>query len=480
VKLSTGKLFWKFFIFFFVAQLISVLIVSALVWTHNQEEEKSRQIENSPPARTLVQAMSSILRYGGAIGATETLQEWLKNHPNHKVFVADQQQKELLGRKITNEVWQEVLKDQNTSPAVKKVTLENGETYFVFVPEQRQFRPEMVGQMEMMNLNQSHPPPNANEGPDGPPGPPGMHGPPPNRELFPLVPLLIGVLSSLISASILAWNFSKPIKTLDNAFGEVAKGNLDTSVSNSMGNRHDELSDLGLRFDQMVRQLKALVESQTRLLHHVSHEMRTPLTRLQIAIDLFKQNPDKLQSSLDRMELEVTRMDKLMGDVLDFSRLDAGIKKIRKEPIAIGEIMDEIVADAVYEAEIRQIKIHYSGEGNAEINASAELLHRAIENVVRNAIKYSPENSEISIEVKPMQENKLEIAVTDQGPGVPETEIDKIFEPFYRASVTSKANGYGLGLTLTKQIIEVHEGKISAMNATGRGLRVVITLPLHT
>ncbi|HSH54788.1 MAG TPA: ATP-binding protein, partial [Methylotenera sp.] len=299
---------------------------------------------------------------------------------------------------------------------------------------------------------------------------------PRNRHLFPVVPLLAGVLASLIFAAILAWYFSKPIKQLRQAFASAANGSLDVRIGNAMGNRHDELADLGSAFDLMATRLGALMQSQTRLLHQVSHELRSPLARLQIAVGLARQQPEKLESSLTRIERESERMDSLVGELLELSRLESGVMKVEKEPIYIDELLTTVIEDARFEGMAKKIAIQYEQAGDVSVLGQQDLLHRAIDNVVRNALKYSEDESQVVISTLLKQDNII-IKVTDHGPGVAENELETIFQPFYRGSESHHKDGHGVGLAIAKQIIEAHGGSVMAKNQVAGGLSVEISLP---
>jgi two-component system OmpR family sensor kinase len=304
--------------------------------------------------------------------------------------------------------------------------------------------------------------------------PPDPHRP---KHFFPLIPILIGALASFIFAAILAWYFSKPIKQLQQAFASAANGNLDVRVGVSMGSRRDELVDLGNAFDVMAVRLGALLQSQTRLLHQVSHELRSPLARLQIAVGLARQQPEKLESSLARIERESERMDNLVGELLALSRLESGVIKLEKEPVNLNELLTTVLEDARFEGDTKQIYIDYVPQAEASVSllGQQDLLHRAFDNVVRNAIKYSDSQSHVSINSR-VENDTINITVNDQGKGVAEGELDLIFQAFFRGSNTNQTDGHGVGLAIAKQIIEAHGGTVSASNQVLGGLSIKITL----
>lgn len=305
---------------------------------------------------------------------------------------------------------------------------------------------------------------------------------PRHKRWFPLMPILVGAIASFIFAAILAWYFSKPIKRLRQAFASAANGNLDVRIGESMGTRRDELVDLGNAFDVMAVRLGALLQSQTRLLHQVSHELRSPLARLQIAVGLARQQPDKLESSLTRIERESVRMDDLVGELLALSRLESGVIKLDKERVNLNELLTTVIEDARFEGEAKKISIDYKMQletsgTSLSLLGQQDLLHRAIDNVVRNALKYSPSQSHVSIKTS-IENALIKIEVNDQGAGVAEDELEIIFQAFFRGSNTNQTDGHGVGLAIAKQIIEAHGGSIVARNISTGGLSVAIKLPV--
>lgn len=470
-----GKLYWKFFIFFFLAQLTAVTGVA--IWVANQNQEKfNSQIEMSPPARSLVDAASATLQFGGVEGLRALMGKWSRQ-PMPQVFAVNEQQEELLGRNVPDHIIQnarDLFERQQAgtktfSKALQKIKADDSHEYLLFVPAIK--RPHMQGDDSVR---------------------PQRHGKQyrifgfsihaRDKYLFPGIPLLAGIAASLLFAALLAWYFSKPIKQLKQAFASAANGNLDIRIRESMGSRRDELADLGQAFDLMATRLGALLQSQTRLLHQVSHELRSPLARLQIAVDLARRQPDKLESSLARIERESQRMDDLVGELLVLSRLESGAVQIEKEPVNLNELLLTIIEDARFEGDAKKVTIDYASQSGAvaseqvTLTGQQDLLHRAFDNVVRNAIKYSASQSHVSIETT-IENKRVTIAVSDQGAGVAADELDMIFQPFFRGSNTSQADGHGVGLAIAKQIIELHGGSIVASNLVTGGLSVAINLP---
>jgi signal transduction histidine kinase len=340
-----------------------------------------------------------------------------------------------------------------------------------------------------------HPVPNAQRMP--PPKPDGLRPPPPDQMpgpgfdhppakppqgrtpgVIPIEPLIANILVTLICAFGLAWYFSKPIRNLRSAFNAVAAGDLNVRVSPAMGQRRDELSDLGRDFDRMAQQLQALMNGQRHLLHDVSHELRSPLARLQVAVGIARQNPEKMVSLMDRIELESTRINEMVGELLTLSRLETGIQGAMNEQVAMDELLDTLVENARFEAGINGIEVGLTGDLHVMVQGKAELLYSAVENVVRNAIKYSPAQGFVSLNADfDAAASCLRLTIEDDGPGVPESELQRIFEPFFRSSNAGKAEGHGLGLAIAQRVVAAHGGKLWAANRPHVGLRIGIELP---
>jgi signal transduction histidine kinase len=307
-------------------------------------------------------------------------------------------------------------------------------------------------------------------------GGPGEHHP-----VVPPQPIIGGLVASAITAALLAWFMAKPIRSLRDAFTAAAGGDLDVRIAAKMGRGKDELTDLGRDFDRMVERLQTLIVGQRRLLHDVSHEMRSPLARMQAAIGLASQRPDSAREALDRIERESVRMDRLIGELLALARLQAGFTGKMDDDIDLRELLDVIIDDAALEARARGRSVTAQAAADGLVRGNAELLRRALDNVVRNAIKYSRDGGAVTVHAQPAPAARtVLIAIGDSGPGVPESDLAAIFEPFYRGTNGGSADGHGLGLAIAKRIIEAHAGTIRAENRAGGGLRVEITLPVRT
>ena len=326
------------------------------------------------------------------------------------------------------------------------------------------------------------PPPHFDERP-----PPDMDrpGPRPGGHVFPGprgIPykhLLTGLLASLLCAAGLAWYIARPIRQLRRAFAAAAAGQLETTIGAGMGGRRDELADLGQDFDHMMAQLRALMSAQQRLLHDVSHEMRSPLARLQAAIGLARQQPARTADSMDRIEREAERMNRLVGELLSLSRLEAGAQESR-DIVEVGELLEVICDDARFEVRDRDLTVDLAAEPDLLVRANPELLQRAIENVVRNALRFSPPGGVVRLEGRIADSDCCLIRIADNGPGVDPDQLSAIFQPFFRSAApagTPSSEGYGLGLAIARRVVLTVDGQIEAKNRPEGGLLVEIRLP---
>ncbi len=306
--------------------------------------------------------------------------------------------------------------------------------------------------------------------------------PHPIWHLFTIQGLLAAlVLSGLVCLG-LARYLSGPVRRLRTATQGLAGGNLAIRVGEVLGRRRDELGGLGRDFDRMADRVQMLIESQQRLLRDVSHELRSPLARLQAALGLARQRTDgRANEELDRIEREAERLNELIGQVLSLARLDGGANDGSREPVELAALIDTIKADAAFEAGQRARQVVSLRSVPLTIDGHPELLHSAIENVVRNAVHYTAEGTAVAIALdEDTADRQAVITVRDHGPGVDEALLVKIFDPFFRASEARDraSGGHGLGLAIARRAITLHGGTIAAANRADGGLAVTIRLPL--
>jgi signal transduction histidine kinase len=282
----------------------------------------------------------------------------------------------------------------------------------------------------------------------------------------------------------LARHITAPIRHIRAATHRLAAGHLGARVGGDAANRGDELADLSREFDHMAEQIEALISSQRRLIADISHELRSPLARLTVALGLtrLRANPESV-SGLDRIELEAGRLDGLIGSLLRLARLESGSENIGHESFDLGALVREVVADADFEAQSLQRHVRILRADHCTASGNRQLLASAIENVIRNAISYTPEGTAVHVTVENGaggDSGYALVRVRDHGTGVPESSLGDIFLPFYRVgdSRDRSSGGSGLGLSITDRAIRLHGGNVKAVNCPDGGLAVELRLPL--
>jgi two-component system sensor histidine kinase CpxA len=295
-----------------------------------------------------------------------------------------------------------------------------------------------------------------------------------------VIGLIATLLVSAIVCLLLARYLSDPVRHLRAATRSIAAGDLSVRVASLVGRRRDELSLLAVDFDAMAERLRTLLESQRQLLRDVSHELRSPLARLQIALGLARRPQANLEQELDRIEREAQRLDELIGEILSLSRLEDPTRTLSAESVNLPELLEALADNARLEAEPRWVRVDLVAPVALTLEGDRELLFRALENVVRNAISYSPQGALIQLSLRQREQDAV-IEITDQGPGVPSELLDRIFEPFFRVGKAREhdSGGHGIGLAITARVVALHRGTVRARNVPAGGLQVEITLPLH-
>ena len=314
-----------------------------------------------------------------------------------------------------------------------------------------------------------------------------MSGQPPPRPLrrFPFPPdfwlqmLITFVVSGLVCYG-LSWRITAPVRKLRAAVQGLALGDLATRVSVSGEATGDELSDLGRDFNLMAVRIEKLVTAHKQLVRDVSHELRSPLARQNVALGIArKQSPPSAEPALDRIEQEGERLNLLIGELLTLSQLEGGVAGERAE-VDLAELADEVVRDADFEACAGNRRVHFSPAAALVLQGNREMLRRALENVVRNAVRYTPVGSSVEVRLERVAGPLAVLRVRDFGPGVPEGQLSDIFRPFYRVAEARdrQSGGTGIGLAITERIVTLHGGTVTAVNLPDTGLEVAIRLPL--
>ncbi|MCA9612687.1 MAG: HAMP domain-containing protein, partial [Myxococcales bacterium] len=291
--------------------------------------------------------------------------------------------------------------------------------------------------------------------------------------VIPFRILLIALVGGFV-AYWLARYLSRPLRQLREATHRISAGDLDVRVRSQLAGATEEVSSLGDDFDRMTERIAGLLESQRRLLRDVSHELRSPLARLGVALELARKSAEP-GPHLDRIEREAGRLDELIGQILALSRLESDERG--REPVELATLLETVVHDVDYEAKGSGREVTLVGAPEGTLHGRAEILRAAIENVVRNAVRFTPEGTAVEVSASEDADGFV-VRVRDHGPGVPEAELDAIFRPFYRVSTAREraSGGTGVGLAITERATRLHGGSASARNAEGGGLEVTLRL----
>jgi signal transduction histidine kinase len=298
--------------------------------------------------------------------------------------------------------------------------------------------------------------------------------------------LVIKALAAMLAGCLLCWllarSITAPIRTLQNAVRSLGEGDLSVRVSPKIPPRNDELTDLAHEFDRMAAQIESLRNEQHRLLADISHELRSPLTRLSISTELASRGD---LESLGRMRKDIIALDHLIEQILTLTRLEIQHQTRVQSRTPLNKLLLALVDDADFEAREQGKWVILDSQQPCSVSGEPGLLRSCLENVIRNAVRFTPVATAVRVGVQQGQRDKASVAIVtveDQGRGVPEESLDHIFEPFYRVSVSeddaSDNRGSGLGLSISERIVTLYGGTISAHNAVTGGLVVVIELPL--
>lgn len=411
------RLFWKLFLAFWLANCLTFLVGAGAFMLDELRGD-------TPALRSLLATELHMLqRYGEQAG--RQLLNVSPQAPDVQVGLYDEQGRLLAGRAVRHARFEQAVFDAQGQPLILRAS--------------------------------------AASGVDQPPRPRGMG------------PLLTGTLMSALFALLCSLYLTRPLAWLRAAMAQVAQGRFEVRVRPRLGRRRDEIVDLAEDCDRMAGQLKALVQAQQNLLHDISHELRSPLTRLHAAIGLLRQQPERPEM-LERIERESRRMDDLIEQLLTLARVQAQQGEGACVALDVVELLAQIVEDARFEAGIKQCRVLLQAQGPFPTHGHEELLYRAFENVIRNAVRYTAPGTEVRVEATLLAGERLQVCISDCGPGVAPARLQAIFEPFDRGSDTG-ADGFGLGLAIAQRAIALHQGEIAAQPGAEGGLRVLIELP---
>jgi two-component system sensor histidine kinase CpxA len=443
------SLFLRIFVLFWLAMALIVGASIATTFTIAAREYESPELQRRPNAA--IQA-SEVLDRGG-VGALKTWLQTNKNSiPDRDLFIIGSDGRDILGRHIPDIAARrlEAINREAATPsgnyrpsrAAPQIVAADGSLYTVlFSPR----RPSIFGALSLPAIS--------------------------------LTILGIALIVSAITSWWLAQHLSAPIRRIQAGARALASENLNIRVSGGLEDRKDEVAVLARDFDAMADQLRANRTATTQLLRDISHELRSPLARMRVALGLARQPPADVTRQLDRLEREIERLDSMISQVLKLARLHGVNARIEKESFELDEIIEEVVRDANFEGAVKHCTVNVQGSAKAAILGNRELLRSAIENVLRNAVRYSPTETPVDLSIARARSG-LEIAIVDHGPGVPPADLERIFEPFYRVAESRDrdSGGEGIGLAITAQVMKAHGGAARARNTPG-GFEVLLSLP---
>lgn len=439
-----GFLFWKILLGFWM----TFLLMSQLLWLGFQLYGKHHEPPENLAARRIVNLQMtsavSVLQRGGMEALNDMMADW--SNSDRRFFSVQ------VMRKPPQEIPKSTLERDLRSGEFPKEVIE-----WVTGADGQQYQLRYDVQALRKDSN--------------------MGGP---RRSFLNIPepfLVIGGGAGLLFSLLLAWNLTRPMRQLRVGFDRVSKGDLSVRLFPEMRRRYDELSVVARDFDAMVERLSVLVKAREELLHDVSHELRSPLARLQLATGLARQTPETVSQSLDRIDEEARRLDKMIGELLTLSRAEHETLPDEQYFDLLG-LLEAVANDARYEAQVPGVEILLCADNNTDytVKGDAKLIRSAVENVVRNALRFSLQGQQVKIVLR--QENGwLIITVSDQGPGVNADKLSSIFDPFVRVNSPLSGKGYGLGLSIVRKVLLAHQGEVSAINGKDGGLELILRLP---
>ena len=444
------RLFWKIFLPFWVAQalLLGVLYLRLHNRLHNENPWWVQ------PERRLVPSLAAqaVERYerSGQPALRELLdQTSMPRRSNY--WLLDANGNELSGRPLPREmvgIAQRALRHENMARPDEAVVI---------------VAPETTARAEYLLVAEIIPPPLAERVPGD-----------------ILWVLKLGTIISALMCLVIAHYLSKPIERLRNATNELARGNLDIRVGATIGKRRDEIADLVRDFDSMAGELRNQIQSERNLLSGVSHELRSPIARMRLALALARtSDASERNEMLDRIEQDTIHLDSMLERILTVARLENGQYKPKFEKLSLNEVLNEVVDDARFEAAATDATITCTNDAIVTINGDPGLLRSAVENVVRNALFYSGEGGRIDVRLS-VDDGHAVLTARDNGRGVPEDALPLLFKPFFRVddSRGTTTGGMGLGLAIVRNAVTVHGGTVTARNVTPHGLEVEIRLPI--
>jgi two-component system sensor histidine kinase CpxA len=300
-----------------------------------------------------------------------------------------------------------------------------------------------------------------------------------------VIRILAALLASAAVCLLLARYLTAPIRKLKSAVRRLAQGDLGVRVAEGLGCRKDEIAALGQDFDTMADRIESLMKAQERLFREIAHELRSPLTRLNVALEICRKHTDeKAKRFLDRIALETDKLSLLITQLLTLSRLDNADVTLQRKPLVLEKLIGRIAQDASFEGETSDCAVVFECRDKCTLPADGNLLRSAIENVIRNALRFTPNGTQVEVTQSVQLDQtgaKAVVRVRDFGPGVPPGNLKQLFKPFFRSDDVNvhTSESAGLGLAIAMRAVQMHNGLIMAQNADAGGLIIEIRLPVN-
>jgi two-component system sensor histidine kinase CpxA len=435
------RLFWKLFLALWLSIMAFAVVVSWInqaVIIRNAVEEPASRFEVNQ--NRVMEKLARHLKEGDERQVRKTLQSLPRGMRNH-IFVLDVDGRELLKR----ERQLRMQRGGRARSRVETVRAANGQAYEVIITRRMPPRPLLA------------------------PGPQGVG-----------LRLLVAAVVSAVVSLLLARYLAAPLSYLSRASRKLATGDLSVRVGAPLDQRKDEFGQLALDLDEMAARLQTSQQANRRLLRDVSHELRSPLARLRVALEIARNKDQSLVAEeLNRIELESERLEKLVDEVLGLLRESSGPQELNLQHFDLAELLQDLVETVNYEMANDGEPIELDLQTPLLLEADRELLWRVFENLLRNALIHSGEVGGIHISASQLSGKELQICIRDSGPGIAETHIKQIFEPFYRTDEarSRRLGGHGLGLAIAASAVRRHGGRISASNRQEGGLEVLVEIP---